>query len=294
MRLPAIRPMTPADVDAATELLLRNDWGVRREWLHVAATQPQCHPFVAEADGAIVATGVGSANGAVGWIGTIFVAPDRRGGGLGRAMTQAAIDVLDAAGCRALALVATQAGRLLYERMGFEVTDRYRILEIEGRAAARPGSADGATATSAGGRGGGLAVRPFHEGDLDGMAALDLAATGEDRRYLLERFATPESAKVVVEPDAAIGGFVVRAPWGGGATIAPSIPTALAILDARRLVAGPSGRVRVGILASNAAGSEAAERAGLTPAWSAPRMTRGMPVAWHPDWIWGQFNHAVG
>ena len=23
-------------------------------------------------------------------------------------------------------------------------------------------------------------------------------------------------------------------------------------------------------------------------------MVRGDPLAWHPDWIWGQFNHAIG
>jgi hypothetical protein len=33
MAPPEIRPMLPADVDEATDLLLANDWGVRREWL---------------------------------------------------------------------------------------------------------------------------------------------------------------------------------------------------------------------------------------------------------------------
>ena len=102
--------MTPADVDAATELILGNDWGVRREWLQFAATQPACSPIVAEADGEIVATGVGTANGPVGWIGTIFIAPDRRGRGLGRAITQAIIDRLESAGCRSLVL-ARPVGR---------------------------------------------------------------------------------------------------------------------------------------------------------------------------------------
>src|SRR5207244_2720253 len=49
--LPRLRPMTPSDVDAATELILGNDWGVRREWLEFATTQPACTPLVAEADG---------------------------------------------------------------------------------------------------------------------------------------------------------------------------------------------------------------------------------------------------
>ena len=85
--------MAPTDVDAATELILGNDWGVRREWLEFATTQAACIPMVAEADGEIVGTGVGTVNGPAGWIGTIFIAPDRRGHGLGRAITQATSSV---------------------------------------------------------------------------------------------------------------------------------------------------------------------------------------------------------
>ena len=118
---PTLRPMTRADVDAATELILGNDWGVRREWLEFAATQPACIPIVAEAHGEIVGTGVGTVSGPVGWIGTIFIAPGRRGHGLGRAITQTIIERLESAGCRSLVLVATNEGRRLYERMGFEV-----------------------------------------------------------------------------------------------------------------------------------------------------------------------------
>ena len=110
MTAPSLRAMTRADVDPATELILGNDWGVRREWLEFATTQPACVPIVTEADGEIVGTGVGTANGTVGWIGTIFIAPDRRGHGLGRAITQAIIDRLESGGCRSLVLVATSAG----------------------------------------------------------------------------------------------------------------------------------------------------------------------------------------
>lgn len=34
--------------------------------------------------------------------------------------------------------------------------------------------------------------------------------------------------------------------------------------------------------------------AGWEEAWTAPRMERGEPVAWRPDWIFGQFGMAVG
>jgi hypothetical protein len=126
------------------------------------------------------------------------------------------------------------------------------------------------------------------------MAALDLTATGEDRAHVLRRLATPDSAKVLVAGDGAVSGFVVRGSWGGGATVTPSIEAALRITEARRVAAGAEGRVRVGILAENKAGFAALRRAGFRAQWSAPRMVRGEVMTWHPEWIWGQFNHAMG
>ena len=275
---PTLRPMLPADVEAATELLLGHGWGVRRDWLGFAAAQAACLPVIAEDGGRIVATGVGTANGRVGWIGSIFVDPEHRGLGLGRAITQAIIDGLEEAGCRTFSLVATTEGRRLYERMGFTVHTTYRILEIAGLPS---GSASGL-------------IRPFEAGDLDAMAALDRVGTGEDRRHAMTAFANPESAKVVVDSDGAVAGFVIRAPWGGGATIARSIDDAVRILTARRLVSGPDGRVRVGLLAENRAGHDRLIELGMRPSWNAPRMIRGEPLDWQPNWIWGQFNHAMG
>ena len=274
-----IRPMLPADVAAATEAILRSDWGDRRTWFEFATTQPACRPVVAELDGALAGTGVGTANGSVGWVGTIWVDPARRGAGLGRALTQAVIDGLEAAGCRTLVLVATEAGRPLYEGMGFELQTRYRILEA-------PGLDPAAVAPDP-------EVRPFARADLDTICALDLAATGEDRSHAIRRFASPETSKVL-DVDGAIRGFVVRAPWGGGATVAPDPGDAMRLLEARRRTSGVGGRVRVGMVEANAAGLTAVDAAGLTPIWSAPRLIRGDPLDWHPDWIWGQFNHAMG
>jgi GNAT superfamily N-acetyltransferase len=279
-----LRPMLRADVDPAADMVLGHDWGVRREFLAFATSQPACVPMVAEADGLIVGTGVGTLNGPVGWIGTIFLAPDWRGQGIGRAITQSIIDRLEAGGARTLVLVATADGRRLYSTMGFEVQTRYRILEA-------PGLGSGDPSVAAAGDGG---VRPFAPADLDAIAALDRAGTGEDRRHILARFATTDSARVLRAPGGTVDAFVVRAPWGGGATVARTLDAAMAIVTERRLRAGPDGRVRVGLLQDNAVGLARLADAGFIPSWSAPRMVRGDPLAWHPDWIWGQFNHAIG
>ena len=94
--------------------------------------------------------------------------------------------------------------------------------------------------------------------------------------------------------DGSIGGFVIRAPWGGGATIAPDPADAATILQARRVAAGPNKRVRAGLLADNVLGVEMLLADGWTEAWTGPRLVRGETLDWRPDAIWGQFNHAMG
>lgn len=285
-----LRPMTPADIEPATEAILADDWGDRRTWFEFATSHPECRIFVAEgADGAIVGTGVATINGPVAWIGTIWVASSARGQGIGRALTEAPIEVAESAGCRTLVLVATDAGRPLYERLGFRVRTWYRTMEAPGLAGSAPSGAGGS------GRGpGDGGIRAFRAADLESMASLDRAATGEDRRHLLAAFAGSETTMVLASGSDAPSGYVVRAPWGGGATIAPDPPSALAILRARRLAAGPDRRVRAGILIENEAGARALAADGWTEAWRAPRLERGEPLDWHPDHIWGQFNHALG
>ncbi len=287
MPSPRLRPMTPADIAPTSAAVLADDWGDRRTWLEFAVASSHCRVFVADdPDGGVAGTGVVTLNGPVAWLGTIWVHPAHRGRGLGRAITDATIGAADAAGCRTLLLTATAAGRQLYERMGFEVQTWYVTVEAPGLSAQdpRPAKGDGPSRM----------VRPWRPSDLEAMAAMDAVVTGEDRRHLLEAFASPESARVVVSADDVPRGFVVRATWGGGATIAPDADDAAAVLDARRRAAGPAGRVRAGVVAEHVDGLARLEAAGWTEAWRAPRMIRGAPMDWQPSGIWGQFNHAVG
>lgn len=281
MQLPVIRPMMPADVEPVALAFLRESWGDRRLNLDFVTRHHETHPFVADADGVVVGTGVVSLNGPVAWIGTIWVEPAWRRRGVGLVLTQATIETAEAAGCRTLVLVATDAGRPMYERLGFEVQTEYRILEAPGLDAADTGPVD-------------PRIRAFEPSDLEAMEALDRSATGEDRGHLLRAFAAPETTRVLVHDDGSLGGFVVRAPWGGGATIAPLHDDADAILHARRVAAGPGKQVRAGLLTDNADGLARLAALGWTDSWNAPRLVRGDPMRWQPDAIWGQFNHALG
>jgi ribosomal protein S18 acetylase RimI-like enzyme len=275
--------MTADDVEPAVAWILADDWGDRRAWFRFALANPSCQVIVAEdGDGRVVGTGVLTIHGSVGWVGTIWVASTMRRRGLGLALTEATLAAGDQAGCGTYLLVATNAGRLMYERLGFEVQTWYRTME------APPDASD-----LRGTPGSDANVRAFRADDLASLVALDRAATGEDRSESLTRLATTEGTRVL-ERGGAIGGFVARAPWGGGATIAPRLEDALTILAARRAAAAPGRRVRCGILAENGAGAEALEATGWVEAWRAPRLIRGAGLDWNPGHIWGQFNHAMG
>jgi hypothetical protein len=67
--------MTPTDVDEVVAAFLGDGWGDRRTNLEFAVAHPQTSPFVADADGTLVGTGLVTVNGASGWIGTVWVAP---------------------------------------------------------------------------------------------------------------------------------------------------------------------------------------------------------------------------
>jgi hypothetical protein len=230
---------------------------------------------VAELDGGIVGAAVATINGNAGWVGTVFVTGDARGRGIGGALTDATIEALEDAGCRTLVLVATDEGRPLYERRGFEPDTTYHFVEAQGT-------------ETGGGR-----LRPFRADDLGPMAELDRLATGEDREHLLRAFASETSAWCLSDHDR-LRGFVVRAPWGGGATVAPDLEDGLAILEARRARVPPEKTVRAGLLAANREGLERLRTLGWSEGRKPPRLIRGEPLDWRPEWLWGQFNFAMG
>jgi GNAT superfamily N-acetyltransferase len=281
-RTPPLRPMTLADIDQTVAAILADRFGDRRAWFEFAVANEACHPFVAAADGEIVGSGVATVNGPIAWIGTIWVAPGHRRHGLGTALTDAVVDAAAMAGSRTLVLVATDRGRPLYERLGFEVQTWYRTFEAPG------------LGPMAGDHGPIDRVRRFQAADLERIGHLDAIATGEDRRTLLRALTGPDGTRVLEGDDGEVRGFQARAPWGGGATVAPDVDDALTLLRARRRASVHDKRVRCGILIENEAGAEALERDGWTEAWRAPRLIRGQPMTWHPEQIWGQFNHAVG
>jgi GNAT superfamily N-acetyltransferase len=276
----SLRPMAAADVKPAAVEVERGDFGDRRAFFDFAVRHPACDPIVALANGAIVGTGIGTRNGEAGWVGVIYVVPERRGQGLGRALSEVVCDRLEDRGCRTLVLVATSAGRPVYERLGFHVTTRYHIMEATGLP---------------GGQSPDDGVRQFHAVmDLDDAIRLDRRATGEDRTSLIQAFASANGCLALRDARGRLQGFLIKPTWHGAAIIASNSKTALRILDHRRRQAGPDRRVRAGLLEQNLAGRKAFEARGWTESWTGTRMERGRTLELAPEMIYGQFNFASG
>jgi len=275
-----IREMTAGDVAPAAEMIRRGDWGEREVFFRYAVDAPQMTPFVAERDGAILGTGIASVHGPAGWVGTIFVDPSERGTGLGRALTEAAMGVIAAAGAGTQVLVATDLGRPVYEKLGFETRTFYQTFEREGVAP------DGEPADAG--------ILPFTVSDVDDAALLDRTATGEDRGPLLAAMAAMEGGIALRSPDGRLDGYVLRAPWGGGATVARDLDAAQRLFAGRLRRAGPGKTVRVGTPLENEAGLAALDAAGWRRTYRARRMELGPRPEWRPAMLWGQFNMAVG
>lgn len=275
-----IRPMTRADVARAADLVRRNDFGEREQFFAWAVGQPTIRPFVADAGThEIVGTGVASAHGRSGWVGVIFVAPERRGSGLGSRITRVVLDELERRGCRSQVLIASPLGRPIYERMGF--VELARQVRFSGDGLSRPAETP-------------ERIRPFAASDLDAVLAIDRSATGEDRAAVLRTLLATHDGWITRDASDGATGYFLRPPWRGGAVIAEDPRDALALLELRRRVTASGGHAGANVLASNHRGRAALTGAGWQEELANVRMIRGEPLDWQPGWIYGQLNGALG
>ena len=222
-------------------MILAGGWGDRTVFFEWAVGHPSCHPFLAEIDGRIVGTGVATANGPVGWVGTIFVAPEQRGRGIGAALTRAVIDDLERRGCRTLVLIATDEGRPVYERQGVRRPDPVRPVRGADRAR-RPTSTSASVRSSA--------------ADLAASSRSTARRPARTVRRSSGRSPSPRPSRIAARPDGSVGGFLVRSPWGGKALIAPDPDDALRLLDWRRHRAAPDRRIEIAVLEANGPGRD--------------------------------------
>ena len=211
----------------------------------------------------------------------LLVEKAHRGAGIGRGLLIRSLEHLEARGARSVRLDATPLGRPLYESLGFRVDfPLHRYAGIVGHAGideeARPGQA----------------------ADLDRIAALDRAATGTDRRALVDRLLrdNPLECLVAGPVGGPIRGFVLWRPGSSADQVGPCIaePDAgRALLDdaGRRLAGRP---VIVDIPTDHGDAVAWAEGIGLSQDREFWRMTRGEAVVGGPGPTLGELGPRDG
>lgn len=226
--------------------------------------------FVARSDAEVVGVSSCLPFGTSGWVGGVAVLPDVRRTGIGRAMTQQAVDALRDAGVTSVWLHATPMARSLYESMGF-VADA-QMLELTGPSLDEPVSTAG--------------LRAGRPDDLAGVLALDRAVTGEDRSVLLRQL-WPQHGWVIGGDQ--ISGFCLRQlDSAAGAVIASDRAAGFRLLA--RALNGRRGPLRVPTPESRTDVISWLGERGYRQTSSTTRMQLGIPIARHDQGLVSVFN----
>jgi GNAT superfamily N-acetyltransferase len=267
----AIRPATDREVPLAIDVLRRAGFGTQvARLLEYPRRSPHGAILVAEGSGgAVVGVACCAVFATSGWIGAVGVAPEARRRGLGAALTEAAVRWLRERGARTVLLYATEAGRPVYERLGFVAEER--AVAWRGVAGAAPP----------------LSLSRLADTDRPRLRALDLAVTGERRDAVLDSI-HPLAGVATAGGPHGLAGWAIASPWGAGtaiAAISPEIGVAL--------MAAATGGPAAGTLIvpdGNQAAGDALRAWRFVRLNDALRMRLGPEVAWRSDQQFGLFN----
>jgi hypothetical protein len=208
--------------------------------------------------------------GETGWIGALGVVPRSRGRGVGGALTEAAVAWLQERGAKTVLLYATDAGRPVYERVGFVAEGRARAWRGSPTLRSRPNG-----------------LRALRADDREAVRAVDAGATGEHRDAVLDAI-TPLRG-LASERSGEVTGYLLSSPWGAGpAVLARDEESGLELLAAAR--GATQGQPILTLPDANHAGVAALQSWGFSAVNHAERMRLGPAPPWHPERIFGMFN----
>lgn len=213
-------------------------------------------------------------------LGLVIITDALQGRGLGRAMMQR---LLQDAGTRNVILNATEAGRPLYEKLGFVVTDTLSQHQST-TARATPVLAAGAR------------IRPLRKDEVPYLLALDRQASGMDRSALLVPL-LDTSEVAVLEQAGQVKGVAYLREFGRGRVIGPVI--ASNVEDAKTLIAYwinayPGAYLRIDVPGRTGL-KPWLEEIGLTCVDNVVSMCRGTPPAPATAWrTYSMINQALG
>ncbi len=228
------------------------------------------YPIVAEQNNKIVGFGNGILNESVGWLGNILVPPEYRRRGIGHEITKHLVNYFNSKGCTCQLLIASEMGKNIYKKIGFEVSSEYHFFKVESNF--RIYERD-------------INIKKIKEDDSLLLKKFDEEITGEKRFEFIKRF-LPTGWIYKKEKSNNIEG--VYLPDLGSGLIFAKIPEAgLELLKFKLSL----GKTRTIIPSENKTALDFLKTKGCQPYSTAPRMVLGKEVSWQPKYI---FNRAAG
>ena len=208
-------------------------------------------------------------------LGLIIIAPESQGRGIGRKLVT---QLLEDTGPHPVVLLATDAGRPLYESLGFTAFDTSTQYQ---------GTYDGAPPPDP-------RIRPGTDADLEKISDLDAPAFGARRAHALEQLAAAGEVSVLSE-NGALTGYAIARPFGRGTAIGPIVAENEAdAITLLRALARP-GFVRVDCPADASELIAHLMESGLENVGTSPVMFRGEWSAPDgPHRVYGLASHALG
>jgi [ribosomal protein S18]-alanine N-acetyltransferase len=279
-----LRVAAEADLPAIADLRHVAGWAVHDWALRAVLVPPHARCFVAtDGDGRIIGVGSAIAYDRLGVVGNMVVAVDHRRRGIGGAILEAVLAFLAERSVTRFELSATDLGRPLYARYGFEPN-------VGGVSAVVPRALHGD-------REAGIGLAEAGPDSLGALADYDTPRFGGDRRPLLTTMlADPDRPVLLARRDDAIVGWGWARPEADriGPLVAdsPAAATSIVIGALERMPA--TATVRLNMPGANRVGAEAFAALGATiEPWNG-RMARGPDVPRRDDTIFATAVGALG
>jgi GNAT superfamily N-acetyltransferase len=231
---------------------------------------PFCFPVKVLIDDTIAGIGTGIGLGETAWLAQIIVRPEFRKRGLGGAIVDHLLKILEGAGSRCVSLIATELGYPVYIRHGFTEESEYVFLKRTGPWPdfSRSGK-----------------IVPFSEEYAGDIFSLDRRATGEDRSMIIS--GSFRSGHVCL-CDEKVAGYYLP-DLGEGLIIAEDMEAGFELLKLRSL-----HTERTVLPAANRRGISCLKYNGFSETGRAKRMTYGASFRWHPEMVFSRVGGNLG
>lgn len=271
-----IDAVSHGDLDAVTAMVRTLNWPHRREDIDLFMRLGRGRVARDEAGGLLGVALWWAFEPAAARLGLVMVAPTQQGKGIGRRLIERVLE--DAEG-RSMKLLATEAGKPLYDSLGFVEIGACR--QYQGVYDAEPDADPD--------------IRSAGPDDMPAILALDAAAFGAGRVPTLQALAAA-GRTVVIDGGSGVTGYAIERAFGRGSVVGPiAARTEADAIRLLRALARP-GFLRVDIPVTGTALAGHLEAVGLSAAGAdSPVLVRG-------DWpdpdgdmrLFALSSHALG